>query len=577
MTSKNTENKLEPKLSDGPHNSTQDAPLAPSPDQPAQDSELLNSVFGFVRESLGKTRTGEPVQIKDFTQKFIKANEEDSLAKRGSFAQMLKEALLTGQNGTSHANLELVSSASEIGGTEIVCRVISAMVSNNFELAQNAEGMLKVVELLSQKVVELEAKRAGDGKQNREQLKQIEELREKMDNQKGKELNVENMREIEEIKNYNQYMIEMYEKESEKLRLKLKSYKHAVTTQLDNLNIKLGLSPLDQNASGNEQTSNGELGNLPFGIDQDSHTASAKDPLNFPFNQPDLFSNPFDKNFSFPRNNQSFRSSFHAFRELDGPERVNENTPNGAPGNAPEPNILEENVPIRPGRDFYKNYFMAGEMPPLDASGNPANLLSKRNGDLVLPPHVPENQSFKKLGSISKMSSKSKKSRQVRRQDLRYWTLKKAIFCWDGNTNLEIVYKEFVKNLSRLLGDLVSPKEPVVQDLSIKAFTKSSTRQNLLAVKMVLNPRYKSLIEQSWKNGSPSDFFKLKIDLIKKSAILHKPSEEDGPVEREIKNMKKFPARYNFSQATYNFTSDYVNKETINRGILAFLKKFRVN
>lgn len=572
MTSENTNPALVPKLDDAAQNSTQGSPQTPSPAKPAGHSPLLDGLFQFARESLAKSLSGEQVQISDLSQKIEKQEISGESLNEASLRLSLRRTLEAPQDTAEHASADILKSVSEGGGVESVCRAVSAMLRNNCERMRRPEDMLAVVQALSGEVLRLHAQCEDCRGETREREKEIEQLKGRLKALKEKEVDFENMREIEEIKNYNQYMIDLYEKESEKLRLKLKSYKQAVTNQLDNLNIKLGLSPMNQNGAGNDP--NGELGQLPFGMEQDSNVASVKDPLSLPFSQPDFFPNPFEQPFSFPGNSQSFQR----FPKTETKNLIGKREPNGLMGSAAPLDLPDANGPGRPERgDFYQNYFMSGDMMPLEPPSEMANMLSKREGDAVLPASVQENQSFKKLGSLSKVSSKSKKSRTVRRQDLRYWTLKKAIFCWDGNTNLEIVYKEFVKNLSRLLGDLVSPKEPVIQDLNIKAFTKSSTRQNLLAVKMVLNPRYKSLIEQSWKNGSPSDFFKLKIDLIKKSTILHKESEQDAPREREIKNMKKFPARYNFSQATYNFTSDYVNKDTINRGILAFLKKFRMN
>ena len=180
-----------------------------------------------------------------------------------------------------------------------------------------------------------------------------------------------------------------------------------------------------------------------------------------------------------------------------------------------------------------------------------------------------------RLMTTSKNTPKIKppKIEQSKRKDLRFWTTKKAIFCWDGEFNLQLVTQELVINLSTLLGDMVIPQEPVLKGLKLKAFTKSKTNPNLLAMRLNLNERYVPLIQNAWKTGSPSFFFKLKVDLLQKNWIRFKKNFTLKDEDRTIEKMKKFPARYNFSQATHFLQSDHLNMDNINSEILNCLKK----
>jgi hypothetical protein len=574
----NSENKVKPEIPEStekPIIISSEPKEAKEPFTDSKSLKIINLLFSLIKDSNLSSSIQEDFSLNKILE-ILKKDCDKNVPKNG---KMITELILENLQVTDIEasdppqidSLLQFENYSTQNTKSVIAKVISLLLRDDFKITKNNQEMLKLIQVLSTVLLFSDSKQTEKEKEFQNRIDQLET---QLKNQAPGSLNNKYLREIEEIKNYNQCMIDLYEKESDKLRLKLKSYKKAVNTQLDNLNLKLGFSSTEQNGLHQEPTSSGELGNLPFGMDQDSGIFSAKEQVHSSFNGMDRFNNPFDQFYSFPRKTNATQNNFKTRPMANGYE------------NGLTPSVLrnfgdnESNGFSQGyfGGDVYKNFFTPRDMQMAETPhSNSSTPLVKRGSEKALPSSIQENKSFKKLGSISKVSLKSKKSRQVKRQDLRYWTLKKAVFCWDGNVNLEIVYKEFVKNLSKLLGDLVSPKEPVIQDLKIKAFTKSNSRQNLLAIKMILNPRYKSLIEQSWKNGSPSEFFKLKIDLIKDSSILYHTNDQEQPEAKEIKNMKKFPARYNFSQATYNFTSDYLNKDTINQGILNFLKQLETN
>ena len=149
-------------------------------------------------------------------------------------------------------------------------------------------------------------------------------------------------------------------------------------------------------------------------------------------------------------------------------------------------------------------------------------------------------------------------------KDRKQWSTKKAFFCWDNSKNLQTVVSDLVFHLSSLFGNLISPQELIIKNIRIKAFTKSITKPNLLAVKIDISSRYKTLVEESWKEGSPSEYFKFKIDLLKKNTIRFwdEGSQRDRSIS--IKNLFKSPARYNFSQANHYYKSDTLNKKNLN-------------
>jgi hypothetical protein len=83
-------------------------------------------------------------------------------------------------------------------------------------------------------------------------------------------------------------------------------------------------------------------------------------------------------------------------------------------------------------------------------------------------------------------------------------------------------------------------------------------------VKIEFNERFREIIESEWKNGSPSKYFKFKIDLRKEDHINVKMNERAKAVSIRIKKIEKYPARFNYSQASHEFISSALNKEALN-------------
>lgn len=174
---------------------------------------------------------------------------------------------------------------------------------------------------------------------------------------------------------------------------------------------------------------------------------------------------------------------------------------------------------------------------------------------------------------IKRVPSNKKNSSCFVIKDRKQWSTKKAIFCWDNKANLEIITSELVHHLSNLFGNIISPQELIVRSIKIKAFTKSTTQPNLLAVKLEVSERYKSLVEESWKEGSPSHYFKFKIDLLKQNYIRYWNEITNSDTDLSVKNLFKSPARYNYSQANHYYKSEILNKETVNLRMFRKLKK----
>lgn len=151
-----------------------------------------------------------------------------------------------------------------------------------------------------------------------------------------------------------------------------------------------------------------------------------------------------------------------------------------------------------------------------------------------------------------------------RRLDLKFWNSRKALFCFDGEFNLKWVCSEMALSLAQMKLPLLRENETVCTGLLIKAFTKSASKQNLLAVKIEFNERFREIIESEWKNGSPSKYFKFKIDLRKNDGINVKVGESAKTINIRIKKIEKYPARFNYSQASHEFLSPALNKDALN-------------
>jgi hypothetical protein len=460
----------------------------------------------------------------------------------------------------------------------LISKIIVNLLSNNSENLKNPNVLLFSLKSCMIRLLQLENNQTCLENKTSHLLNENNLLKSELKKHEPNLNVLKYIKEIIEIKNHNQSMVELYEKETEKLRFKLQAYKKAVSKQLDNLHLKLGQSVSDRIESTPEIGKTPEILNLGSGIEQDSGWLSANEqPIR---SNPQFdYKNPFEQSPAFDKTHFYSQAGFTKIKKNNQSGYISDNflTPsvlkNGFDNNMA---IVNSKISQNPDNNFYQKFFTPVQ-PTENMNNKTQSLLMKRSSETPQTVNMIEDPKLINVESSSKISSTSKKSRHVRRQDLRFWTLKKAIFCWDGEANLEIVYREFVKNFSLLLGDLVSPNEPVIEKLNLKAFTKSNNKPNLLAIKIVINPRYKSLIEQSWKNGSPSKFFKLKIDLIKENLVLYQQHEESTPEPRSVKNMQKFPARYNFSQATYTFNSKSVNKDTINKGILTYLKKIKID
>ena len=119
-------------------------------------------------------------------------------------------------------------------------------------------------------------------------------------------------------------------------------------------------------------------------------------------------------------------------------------------------------------------------------------------------------------------------------------------------------------SLAQMKLPLLHENETICTSLLIKAFTKSANKQNLLAVKIEFNERFREIIESEWKNGSPSKYFKFKIDLRKDDGINVKITKKMKTINIRIKKIEKYPARFNYSQASHEFISHALNKEALN-------------
>ena len=159
--------------------------------------------------------------------------------------------------------------------------------------------------------------------------------------------------------------------------------------------------------------------------------------------------------------------------------------------------------------------------------------------------------------------------------DLKYWNSRKALFCFDGDCNLRWVCSEMALSIAKMKLPLLEEDETICSSLLIRAFTKSASKQNLLAVKIEFNERFREILESEWKNGSPSRYFRFKIDLKKDNSVFVKISDTMKPVCIRIKKIERFPARYNYSQASHEFISTALNKESLNSKFWKIINNLR--
>ena len=154
----------------------------------------------------------------------------------------------------------------------------------------------------------------------------------------------------------------------------------------------------------------------------------------------------------------------------------------------------------------------------------------------------------------------------------RTWTSSKGIFCWSGATNLKRVARDFAMCVSKSIGVLAAVGQPVVSRLSIKAFTKAKKRPNMLIVKVKFHPKYRDLIECDWARGSPSEFFRFKVDLVKDHRIRLWNQFAQADEHREVPYFGKSRNRYSSSQANYIYESEHLNADYVNAEIARALK-----
>ena len=128
-------------------------------------------------------------------------------------------------------------------------------------------------------------------------------------------------------------------------------------------------------------------------------------------------------------------------------------------------------------------------------------------------------------------------------------------------------------SLTKLTLPLRYEREEICQRMEIKAFTKSNNRQNLLVLKIKFNEHYTSIIENGWRDGSPSKYFRFKADLRENDSIKVKAVHQTMNVR--VTKMEKFPARYNFSQASHMYFSEFLNKDTLNNKFWKIINKLR--
>ena len=147
------------------------------------------------------------------------------------------------------------------------------------------------------------------------------------------------------------------------------------------------------------------------------------------------------------------------------------------------------------------------------------------------------------------------------------WTSCKGIFCWSGTTNLKLVADDFAKHICNSVRLFATVDEQVVAKLSARAFTKAKDRPNVLIFRVKLHPKYKDLVESGWGGGSPSEYFKFKIDLDKEHRIRLWNLFTRAHEQREVPKYGSSRNRYSVSQANYVYESEFLSSEYINAQI----------
>ena len=435
---------------------------------------------------------------------------------------------------------------------EIICEVLLILTTNSSDLFQKKCFMMKLIKLILKLLVIINENYLKSQRDIGETRRDIFNLRTELNRIRIECENRLNQQNILAVKSFTFGMAEIISQETNKLRSKLDRFKESFRRRLMILENKyFDPSQHDMNKHLNKKKcSNGKTSGF------NSLSFSKRCFLikkAFDMGQKNEEKGRFEGRFKKVKNNRLFSNEeFNAFT---------------APRNPMIPKIRTLN---------YSGLFMTAL----------ENINTAFDGWVEKPQIINSEQKQrhltkiddKKINEIIKNNPKSlkmvKEETEIKSsigfeiKDRMFWNYKKAIFCWDKEQNIQIVCKEIANHLISLLGTIVSPQEPIVQDLKVKSFTKSLINPNLLAIKIIINSRYRELVREAWKKGSPSEFFKFKIDLLKQNSLRFWDSSVRKCVDLPIKNIQKMPARYNYSQAHNPLNSRFLNKFNINSQIL---------
>lgn len=160
------------------------------------------------------------------------------------------------------------------------------------------------------------------------------------------------------------------------------------------------------------------------------------------------------------------------------------------------------------------------------------------------------------------------KKQPLKTNPTRVWNSNKPIFCWDGDFNLQIVAEHLTLYISELFSTKLHSNAKVIREIFIKKFTMFKRKPNLVAFTLKFGPKFKFLVESAWENGSPSKYFKFKVDLAEKAQIFLWNEFEERDQERTIASFDKTPGRFNISQAKYVFELQKMSVESLNKKII---------
>lgn len=171
------------------------------------------------------------------------------------------------------------------------------------------------------------------------------------------------------------------------------------------------------------------------------------------------------------------------------------------------------------------------------------------------------------LGAASGLNS-PRSGHQRAKSQMKMWNSNKPIFCWDGDFNLDIVCEHFCLYVSELFGKKPHSNAKIIREMTVRQFTMFKKKPNLVAFKVKLGSKFKLMVESAWEKGSPSKYFKFKVDLAEEARICLWNRFEEIDEEREITSFEKTPGRYNISQAKYVLSCDNLSVENLNKKII---------